>query len=697
MKAFRLVLALLLLGLVSGLASAEGGHKYAVIIGISDYEDDAIPDLQFCVADAKLLADRLAGAPEGFPAENIILLTDEAQDKTRLPNRANIVTLLPNWLSLAEEGDTVLVFLSCHGVEKDGKSYLIPSDARMGNLPLTAIPLEFLQTWLSDCKAPRKFLILDACHSAGGKATGTLAEKTVKVVEDMADSVGMVTLASCDIDQQSYEWPEKGHGVFTFFLGEALGGAADSDGDGQLLASEVNRYVYENTRRWAAGKGLVQEPVKIDRSKGELVLAKVPPVEVGGAPVSTGAVETVTGLSPGTAKLVCDVEGAKVLLDGVQVGAVANGTCEVRIPPTELANQHTIRVETEGYIPWQSDPFTCPAGRSVRMSATLAQLEAILEVASDPPGATIKVNGREWGESPQSGPVPSAPATSEQFTVSLELAGYDTWVSQPFLMKLGDRKAITATLVKAAAAAPAVAPAVSTSINPKDGAEMVYVPAGEFLMGSTEGEGYEYDGERPQHTVYLDGFWIYKNLVTVAQYRKFCQATGRQMPEEPDWQWQDDHPIVNMIWDDAVAYAKWAGAALPTEAQWEKAARGTDGRQYPWGNDWDAAKCVNSVDGELDPTRPVGSCPDGASPYGALDMAGNVWEWCADWYSDDYYKSSSPRNPTGPATGTWRVLRGGSMADNDPFSFRAAMRFKGDTTYGCINFGFRCGLRPPGQ
>jgi formylglycine-generating enzyme required for sulfatase activity len=186
---------------------------------------------------------------------------------------------------------------------------------------------------------------------------------------------------------------------------------------------------------------------------------------------------------------------------------------------------------------------------------------------------------------------------------------------------------------------------------------------------------------------------MYKNDVTVSEYRKFCDATGRKMPEAHFWGWIDEHPMVNVTWYDAKAYADWAGISLPTEAQWEKAARGGDGRTYPWGFTWDAAKCSNSV-GANNPgkTSPVGSFPAEASPYGCLDMAGNVWQWCADWYGEDYYKNSPAKNPTGPETGTARVLRGGGWHNYNPDYFRAAYRYY-FTPMERDDGGFRCVLR----
>lgn len=203
-----------------------------------------------------------------------------------------------------------------------------------------------------------------------------------------------------------------------------------------------------------------------------------------------------------------------------------------------------------------------------------------------------------------------------------------------------------------------------TRVNPIDGAEMLFVSAGEFLMGSDDGR----EDERPRRTVNVDGFWIYKHEVTVGQYRKFCAATGKNMPDAPPWGWQDKQPIVNVCWFDAEAYCKWAGSRLPTEAEWEKAARGTDGRKYPWGDKWDAHRACTArlTWGDHQGPAEVGSYPAGASPYGVLDMAGNVWEFCQDWYGEDYYKKSPARNPTGPTDGWHRVARGGSWMDDGP-------------------------------
>jgi formylglycine-generating enzyme len=258
--------------------------------------------------------------------------------------------------------------------------------------------------------------------------------------------------------------------------------------------------------------------------------------------------------------------------------------------------------------------------------------------------------------------------------------------------------------------------AVEVKINPKDGAAMVWVPAGAFLMGSSDediaamreeikilerkesgsrpdlviGAICASNEEKPQHTVYLDGYWIYKYEVTVAQYRKFCKETGRKMPDPPYVGWFDIYPIENVNWQDAADYTKWAGMSLPTEAQWEKAARGMDRRIYPWGNLWDPSKCANGAEFKITGRQGVGSYPSGESPYGAMDMAGNVWEWCADWYSMNYYEHAPARNPTGPASGSTRVLRGGSWYLKYGQYFRCAHRNFAEPGFIENYPGFRC-------
>jgi formylglycine-generating enzyme required for sulfatase activity len=158
---------------------------------------------------------------------------------------------------------------------------------------------------------------------------------------------------------------------------------------------------------------------------------------------------------------------------------------------------------------------------------------------------------------------------------------------------------------------------------------------------------------------------------------------------------KDDHPVVNVSWEDASAYAKWAGGALPTEAQWEKAARGPDGRVFPWGDYAESVRRRSATLNDEEQTKPIGKYPEASSPYGAQDMTGNVWQWCADWYDADYYGNSPARNPTGPPTGTSRVLRGGRWFINAPNFFPAAYRnfYVPQSWTGYC--GFRCVMASP--
>ena len=257
-----------------------------------------------------------------------------------------------------------------------------------------------------------------------------------------------------------------------------------------------------------------------------------------------------------------------------------------------------------------------------------------------------------------------------------------------------------------------------------DGIDMIHVPAGDFAMGTDQGDRQE----GPSHVVHLDAYWIDRFETTNRAFQRFVQDTGLETLAEREgrsviyrdggyhtiegasW-WRPsgpgsdlsgrlDHPVVQIAWDEADAYCRWAGKRLPTEAEWERAARGTDRRTYPWGAagshtplaraNAGARNCCHESahDGYLN-TAPVGSFPQGASPVGAHDMAGNVWEWTGDHFDPNFYSVSSRRNPTGAASGDERVLRGGSWIS---YSFMLRTTYRGhhtpDTRHNYS--GFRC-------
>jgi formylglycine-generating enzyme required for sulfatase activity len=225
----------------------------------------------------------------------------------------------------------------------------------------------------------------------------------------------------------------------------------------------------------------------------------------------------------------------------------------------------------------------------------------------------------------------------------------------------------------------------------KDGSVFVLVPEGEFEMGDGEDESW------PKHRVWLDAYYIGKYCVTNEQYARFAEVTGYRSPGNTEWRIPEkaNHPVTHVSWDDAVAYAEWAGCELPTEAQWEKAARGPNGYTYPWGNGWDDSRCRNSVgENDADGTAPVDAYPGGVSGYGTYQQAGNVWEWCSDRYGDDYYKAQeASRNPGGPSEGSSRVGRGGSWEDGIESYFRGAIRTGFVPSIRYVLMGFRLARR----
>ena len=252
----------------------------------------------------------------------------------------------------------------------------------------------------------------------------------------------------------------------------------------------------------------------------------------------------------------------------------------------------------------------------------------------------------------------------------------------------------------------------------KDGKEMVLIPAGSFEMGDSKNDPEEWmERSRPVHTVQLDAFYIDVHEVTVGQFREFVDQSGYEYEYGGSWdeiaQYSpgDEYPMIKVNWNDAVSYCKWAGKRLPTEAEWEYAARAGTTTKYYWGNEFETGKsnlCDSTCDMNISAknvtdgfpfTAPVGSFP--ANPWGLHDMVGNVYEWTADWMDDKYYNQSPKDNPTGPVRtnptdrkggGIRKVIRGGAWASNTD-SQRSAARKSFVVDYRIDSFGFRCVLQ----
>ena len=248
--------------------------------------------------------------------------------------------------------------------------------------------------------------------------------------------------------------------------------------------------------------------------------------------------------------------------------------------------------------------------------------------------------------------------------------------------------------------------------GPVDGYEMVLIPAGRALIGSSDSDSDAEGREKPQFEVELPDYYIGLGAVTNIQYAGFLSASRPSSSDLGKWILLDsdchvkaegggygvddvgrhgDHPVVQVSWFGAEAYCAWSGLRLPSEIEWEKAARGPQGSRYPWGDEWDATKCRHSGNKGSERTCGVWDYPDGVSGYGVYNMSGNVLEWCSDWYDAAAYPRYARGDLTRPASGQYRVVRGGSWSCDGPSYLRAAYRYYGrDPSLRGSYYGFRC-------
>ncbi len=606
---------------------AWAGETFVVCAGVERYDDQRITPLKYAVADARAVA--AAFRASGVPRGNVTLLTTDGRKPEDKPTRINLITALQSVRDHAQAGDRLIFFFAGHGVEQDGRQYMLSSDTIRDLMTDTSVPMTLVQQSLSGLAADEVLFIVDACRNDPQSTRGDVdARLTDGLARGLRPALGnrptepkvAATLLSCDVGERAYEDPDSGHGAFTSFLLKGLSGGA-RQGDGPVRLSDLAAYVRREVATWAAKAGRLQHPRLLNPGGADMDLL-TPPAE----PVVSVLFRN-TALTDAVAELAAEYGAQVVLGPGVDPDARVNGRLDLQPLSTALRVlllAHGLTVRRDGAIYVICRPSVPqPAG---------------------PAGAADD----------QSGVAPTGP----------EPDGWPEYIAWP----------------------PVRDPELRFRVRPTDGMPQVLVPAGDFAMGSPEDEPGRETDEGPQRRVHLSAFWMDLHEVTVEQYRRYCAATGHAMAEPSPFGWEDRHPVANVTWDDAVSYCRWVGRRIPTEAQWEKAARGGTTGAFPWGAEWDTNR-ANAVDSEPFRVALVASYPPNG--YGLFDLTGNVWEWCQDWYDERWYTTMPDRDPVCRAKSTTKVSRGGAWPSN-PDVLRAASRRGIEPGKHGFLTGFRC-------
>jgi formylglycine-generating enzyme required for sulfatase activity/uncharacterized caspase-like protein len=718
--------------------------KFALVIANTDYQDASFAKLTAPGKDAEEFAQVLR---ELAAFDDVQILLNEGESKTRRS--------IARFFTERKRDDLLLLYFSGHGVRNEqGQLFLAANDTEISILEASGIPADFVTSSMNNSRSQRQLLILDCCNSgafAHGSKSATGVGKSMGIATAFEGSgFGRVVLTATDATQYAWEGDkvigDTQKSVFTHFLIEGLKGDADRDGDGHIDVDELYDYAYEQIVR----RTPKQTPGKWSyRQQGDIVLREnLKPREVKPTPLPSELIEMLSHPNSGVRRAA--IQDLISLLEGKHLGlaraaeeklreiAENDDSLTLRRSASETLIAHGIMMEQP--VPVEIAKEKQPEEKPIVSIEKKTELENLSSQAIqyelngdfwnalqtyyqinkiDPlfPRVDVKIAELERELRPKPVPVPKEVEIGKSVVdnkqilsnrrISLRVIGgfvailfvLGVFIFRPALDVIfaSPTPSSTQTSQLKATDIPLPIETLLPPITGKDGMTLLYVPAGKFKMGSDD----DLPDEKPLHTVYLDAFRIDKTEVTNAKYAKCVQDGKCKQPSSTSSETHyiyyensefDNYPVIYVNWDDANAYCAWAGRRLPTEAEWEKAARGTDGRTYPWGNDSPNDTLLNYNNYSGQDTKEVGKYPNGASPYGALDMAGNVSEWVADWYDESYYATlgEKARNPQGPANGQVHVLRGGSYFSNY-YSVRSSERTLYEIS-GPVLDGFRCAV-----
>jgi formylglycine-generating enzyme required for sulfatase activity/uncharacterized caspase-like protein len=688
--------------------------KFALVIANTEYQDASFAKLTAPGKDAEEFADVLSNS-ELAAFDDVQILLNEGESKIR----RSIARFFVN----RQRDDLLLLYFSGHGVRNDqGQLFLAANDTEISILEATGIPADFVTHAMNNSRSQRQLLILDCCNSGafahGSKSAAAIGKSMGIATAFEGSGFGRVVLTATDSTQYAWEGDKvignTQKSVFTHFLIEGLKGEADRDGDGRIHVDELYDYAYEQVVR----RTPKQTPGKWSyKQQGDLILREnLKTRNVKPVPLPADIFYYLDHPSSGVRST--GVEELIRLLDGKHLGLARAAQEKLREIAENDDSLSLRRIASEtliahGFEPEKPEPVE-DLSEVLREEKIIENLPVLhprklsekKEVAPNLnfrlvggiAGGLVIISLLIWGGSKLLQNLPAI--TTEPTHTFLANVTFTSTTSRPNKTDTPSPSRTSIPLTQTNIPPTSQLGIGSTMISDKDGMTLLYVPAGDFVMGSDNGA---FD-ERPAHPVNLNAFWIDKTEVTNVMYAKcvqegFCNpprrtgsATRSSYYGNPEF---DNYPVVYLTWGDANSYCSWAGRRLSMEAEWEKAARGENALEYPWGNNSPSKDLLNYENLMRDTTE-VGKYPTGASPYGALDMAGNVWEWVADWHDNTYYRNSPRANPLGPNSGNLRVFRGGSWyriwGESGSNAVRTWNRNKSDPAEANYYFGFRCAM-----